>query len=377
MKVCRKNKGVIIVLVAGILVPVILLFLVVGGDFAYMYYVRGELQNAADSAALAGAAKLDGTNSVDQPKARNEAVIFAAKNNAAKSPVILASDSSNTLTDNNDITVGNWDPTLPPNERYLAGRTPINAVQVVARRTANSPGGPVGLLFGKLVKWPFMSVKRQAIARKNPGGFTPLPICIDTCQNLPETPLSGTPPGLLLKLSTPSSAEEMAWTDFQPVGSGPDFWKNIQDLLGVDKVGGKWVVIEPVPVPDKCESNECLRTTNGVGSILPAITAIIEARGATYTIKGIPVFGWRTYTPVFDPCLPSGPNPCPGDQPAGYKWVQATEVIVTGVIETGPDAGLYVVGLDESNPDPTKSKLSCISCSDQSLKELRRVKLVK
>jgi len=89
MKLCKKNKGAIAILIAGIMVPFLLLFLVVGVDFVYMYYVRGELQNAADSAALAGAAKLDGTNVILQTDARQAAWKFACKNIAAHSNVYL------------------------------------------------------------------------------------------------------------------------------------------------------------------------------------------------------------------------------------------------------------------------------------------------
>ena len=48
-----KNKGAAIILVAGILLGFLLIFFVVAIDFSRMYYVRGELQKAADSGALA------------------------------------------------------------------------------------------------------------------------------------------------------------------------------------------------------------------------------------------------------------------------------------------------------------------------------------
>jgi len=59
-----------------------------------MYVTKGRLQNAADSAALAGADKLksSGTGTASptdtvQTAARQEAVAFAAKNQMIKCPV--------------------------------------------------------------------------------------------------------------------------------------------------------------------------------------------------------------------------------------------------------------------------------------------------
>jgi hypothetical protein len=213
VKQCRENKGVITILVAGILVPFILLFLVVGADFAYMYYVRGELQNAADSAALAGAAKLTGAKDevldpiakkyhYEQPEARLTAWQFACKNKAAHDPVFLVisgPDCNNPSGDLNksnsadgDIVVGYWKVTpfacasTGQTEKFCPanGSTgfPINAVKVVTRRTGDAAqsgikigNNPVGLLFGKLVNWPFMSAKASAIAS---GGGNLLPLSV-------------------------------------------------------------------------------------------------------------------------------------------------------------------------------------------------------
>lgn len=238
-----KNNGVATIMVAGIIVGFLLVFAVLAIDFSRMYYVRGELQNAADSAALAGVDKLDCTNTTTQVAARAEAVTFAAKNNAAGAPVVLGSDSSgntNTLVDSNpgnDITVGNWDPTTRVYTTTITPSTPVNAVQVRARRTLNSPGGTVALLFGKLVPGlTDMGVKREAIAIKGPPFIGAFPICLPSCtrdtpldgqwdydKNEPEpvlcTDANGTPPGQIFLFESSSEALEpkkpgMAWTNF-------------------------------------------------------------------------------------------------------------------------------------------------------------------
>lgn len=174
-----NNKGVVVVYVAiGIIVLIGFVGLAV--DLGYMYVVKGQLQNAADAAALAGAAKLDGTTSTIQTDARTEAVSFALKNKAAGQDVTIDPNAGNAVT--GDVVVGNWDPSRPQSPQDLRflptadGSNPlpagaeINAVKVVARRTGESPdtgiapSTKVSLFFGKIIGWGIMGVKSQAIA---------------------------------------------------------------------------------------------------------------------------------------------------------------------------------------------------------------------
>jgi Flp pilus assembly protein TadG len=166
----KNKKGITLVWGAFFLV-LILMLAGMAIDIGYMYVVKNQLQVAADSACLAGVTQLDGTNSVDQGDARTTTVIFGGKNSAAGSSVVLASDGSNSLTDSNDITVGNWAPANDP--KYLAGRFPINAVEVRARRSANSPGGPVSVFFGKIFRmigadWSLMNASATATCTMPP-----------------------------------------------------------------------------------------------------------------------------------------------------------------------------------------------------------------
>jgi Flp pilus assembly protein TadG len=392
-----SRRGQVTILVGGIIVVFLLLFFVVGIDFARVYYVRGELQNAADSAALAGGKQLDGTNNVLQTPARQAAWKFACRNSAAHANVYLVAtgadcntpppDLNNANAPTGDIVLGNWNLTRHPN--FESTRTPINAVQIAARRVGiagtDSPGGSVSLLFGKLVGWPTMDVVRVATATKEIS-FAPMPICIDTCTNLPNTPLNTNPQGILLTFQQPTcpphTPELTAWTDFEEIPGNPTP-NSVYALLGVDKQGNSYSLIDPISAPNGCGSAKCLRTKQGIGSILPAITAIVQGRGKTYQVKGHSVFGWRTFLPIFEGCAPGTPcvtptvKPCPGDQATGYEWVQDAEIIITGVQETGPNAGIYVVGLDESPSSPDESKLKCVTCSDPSVEQAAVVKLVK
>jgi Flp pilus assembly protein TadG len=200
----KNKKGITLVWGAFFLV----LCLMLAGmaiDIAYMYVAKNQLQVAADAAALAGAANLDGTNSVDQEDAREKAWELACKNTAAGSNVYLVTDNNdqsdniscnnipphtalniaNNNTIDDDIVVGHWDgssfsSTLQPAQIF-------NAVQVRARRTAGSPGGPVSVFLGQIFRilggegWSLMSARASAIAEMPlmaNGLFT---MCIDAC----------------------------------------------------------------------------------------------------------------------------------------------------------------------------------------------------
>jgi len=426
----KNKKGMTLVWGAFFLV----LLLMLAGmaiDLGYMYFVKNQLQVAADAAALAGGANIarvydTSTVAFNQLVARQEAWKFACKNKATDRAVFLVTDDgrspvapncdspptsdlnegANTATD--DIVVGHWQRTCPTGFSCGTGlacepagggyfcratgatQLKINALKARPRMTGE-PGTPmpkVGVFVGQIfrfigIDWSSMSASANAIALLIPPTFGPMPVCTDTCIELPQTPLTGSPPGILLQIQQPSGPERIAWTDFQPVPGDPSWKRNkaddppgIFELLGVDKVQGNWVVKQPEPPPDECNSGNCLRSKQGVGNALDAFPAILAARGANHTVRGFSIFGWKMIIPVFDPCSPSGPNPCPGDQPSGYRLVQAVEVIVTGVITSGPNAGIYVVGLDE-NADAGKSKLNCVPCDDPSIQQTAKAHLVK
>jgi hypothetical protein len=168
----KGERGVATILIVGVLLVFLIFFLVLAIDFAYIYVVRGQVQNAADASALAGAAimECDGLDLV-QTDARDEAITFAAQNFAGGDPVQIITDGSNTLSEDNDITVGYWDGT-----EYHPGQQPVNALHVRPRRTEDSPGGKVALFFGRLVGWPEMEVSRLATAQGCLKNLSPISV---------------------------------------------------------------------------------------------------------------------------------------------------------------------------------------------------------
>jgi Flp pilus assembly protein TadG len=346
--VCRDNRGMALVWVALLLV-VFCSFLALAIDIGYMYVARGELQNAADAAALAGAAKLvEGT--LLQPEARAEALRYAAENAATKKSVTLASDGSNELKAENDIVVGNW--TQSRNPTFLAGGTPVNAVQVRARRTAASdpggasPDGAVELFFAKVLggNWDHMAVSASAIAQRPLQAGFYIMVGRNTCDT--ACPITLTP-----------KAGNMAWTSLLNKASGASEIKESL-ICSTDQLRDVQV----------CGQN--VYTTNGIASdIFKAVELDFYDpnydRGNKHYNPDGSVANWTIVVPVSSVADPSKQ---PSPQPVwGYAKVVISRACGAGggnacagrVTYTSP--GFCSGGED----DIVISSISCVSCDDR------------
>lgn len=183
-----NNKGVALVYIA-LMIVVLVAFASLAVDLGYMYVAKGQLQNAADAAALAGATQLGTT----VQKVKDEAKKFALTNKAAGDDVVIT---------DSDITLGYWDgkapffPT-PPNK-------PTNAVKVIARRNVEGATaanqGNIPLFFGKIFlllgskDWSTMGTRAEAIATHPPRPGAAIILCDQWCSP------TATPPGTLATL---------------------------------------------------------------------------------------------------------------------------------------------------------------------------------
>src|SRR5688572_17202630 len=120
---------------------VVIGLIALAGDSAYVYLVGHQLQNAADAAALAGAAKVKDS----EEEAYAAATRLALANKAAGANVLLAPNPGNGA--GGDIVLGFYD---VEEDTFTPTLDNPNAVQVVARRTTGSPGGPLPLIFGQM-----------------------------------------------------------------------------------------------------------------------------------------------------------------------------------------------------------------------------------
>ena len=176
----RRQRGVTAVLVA-IMLTLLLGSLAFGMNVGHSRMVRGQLQNACDSAALAGARELDGT-AAGVLKARTMAADYAARH---------VTDAAATVNINpaSDVEVGHWDFKLPRATAFtpLAGSTvaqlqQMNAVLVRAGRDS-SRGNSLNTWMGGIVGLETMNVTSQAVGvgggpRNND---CPVPIVLPSC----------------------------------------------------------------------------------------------------------------------------------------------------------------------------------------------------
>lgn len=154
-----RSRGVVLIWVA-LLLLIFVGLVVLALDVGVVMLAGHRLQNAADSAALAATWRVR----IDQADARTQAQTIGLLNDAANQAVQLNLNSGN--AGGGDIVLGRFN-------RGTGIFTPTTnfptAVQVNARRTSASAGGPVGLFFGNIFGLNAADVERQSIAMVGGG----------------------------------------------------------------------------------------------------------------------------------------------------------------------------------------------------------------
>lgn len=207
----RSRRGSIVVLSAIMLI--FLLGLVAFAiDVGVMEVARTQLQQAADSAALAATSELvdDGTLagfpdlSAETTSARNVAVQFAAANLICSKAPAIDPNVSNSAS--GDVVVGYLaNPSDRTQTMNFSDPNAANAVQVRVQRTTAS-NGEVSLFFGKIFGQGSQAMQATATAAMltNFGGF--------------KAPADGSDLGIL-----PFALDEYTWNDML-AGGGSDSW---------------------------------------------------------------------------------------------------------------------------------------------------------
>ncbi len=152
----RRRPGHIIVLTALSLV-ILVAFAALAIDVGYILQVQGQLQNAADAAALAGASGL----SKSPGHARQRAVALSGLNDAAGQSVQLVAGS--------DVEIGTWNSNTATFSKSSAEEEKnANAVRVTTRRIA-SRGTQLRLFLGPILGTNGADVDAIAIAMYEPA----------------------------------------------------------------------------------------------------------------------------------------------------------------------------------------------------------------
>jgi len=149
----RPPRRAVVLLLTAVMMVVMLGVIAFAVDLGYIVLVRGQLQAAADAAAMAAAASMGGTAT----EGRTAATEFAGYNKAAGRNVTIGAG---------DVVFGTWDASA---RTFTASSDPNsfgNAVKVVAR-IGDSTGGN-SLFFGRIFGRNTFDVEASAIAMGNP-----------------------------------------------------------------------------------------------------------------------------------------------------------------------------------------------------------------
>ena len=191
----RQQRGAIAVIVA-LLLSVMLGFCALSIDIALGLVVRSELQNAADAAALAGAAKLF------DPAAPATAPDWSGATSTAGSAIALNKSSGITLEDAT-VVPGYWGVTGGSGELQTLPAVPTTgdapAVLVTVRRAAGENGGPLPLHFARFLGITSMPVVASAVAAVAPPGAVGegvlFPLAVSACLYRTYWDATANPPG--------------------------------------------------------------------------------------------------------------------------------------------------------------------------------------
>ena len=277
-----NHKGFAVVYIA-LMIVVLVAFVSLAVDLGYMYVAKGQLQNASDAAALAGAAQLPNKTNV-----RVQAKLFAEKNNAAGEAVKIDLNDTNSL--DGDIVVGYWKDSTFSNT-VPSGKI-SNAVKVVARRTSETGTGisednkPVTLFFGNVIGWDKMGAKADAIACRPPKPAGPIVLCLDICSKpVPfkvyfNQTIAKDPSGNL------DGTYTVGWTEFSATSKATNLGPNSDVAKLID--GRK-----DIPF-DLC--GQTLWTNNGLGNAIQTLHDTFQRDKNPSTGK------WTILVPIFEYC---------------------------------------------------------------------------
>lgn len=313
-----NKKGFVLVWFI-ILIPVVVLLALMAIDFGYMYMAKGQLQNAADSAALAGAAILTESNDIaHQGLARDAAVKFANANKTATQNVVINRDS--------DIVFGYWNSS---NSTFTVNGSPINAIQVRAARDAASAGGQVPIVFGRYFGWDKMGASATATAAIPARATSNLLMCVDFCQTGSTFPSFATytsiatPPKVMDTGPTQPFSDRYAWTSFDSnVSSASDIISLICVQTSVSKTACGQAIYATMGTDKSILCNLEAQMYN------PAY----DAGNKDFVAKGINTTGWWVIVPVIQTCPP-------GAQPYPNPVVRYAKIHILAVCTQGCGSG--------------------------------------
>ena len=361
----------------------LVVFLVLTGlaiDIGYMYVSDEDLEHSAQLAALAGAESIkhrvlfqaqtaprriaEASNDPVQTEARSAAVASVTGNHSASALVALLNDNGNALTGENDITVGFWN---AGSRSYTPGGTPVNAMQVRARRTAESSSvgmGTLGTFVAKISGSASFGSTPVATAALVPGTRSNIAICSDACEpscgypevcSIPERRMRHDPwdPG-----KESSGADRFLYTSLlHPV----TITNSMSDL-----------VCQEMPVQEVC-GQPIFTAGSRSDAILRDVEAMmydpkVDSSNKEYDKDG-KLLGWWVIVPVTDCAAFAAGEVYEQHTVTKYSLVRISRVCVSGPAgcgKSGAPSDLPAVACGAGADGLYIDRISCVGCDSRS-----------
>ena len=183
----------------SIMLVVFLVLASLAVSIGYLYVDEEDMRTMAELSAMAGTrdikkrmlaqirtdpANLDTvTSDTVQSAARSIAVDHALGKHKESALMHALNNNTNRLTTNNDVTVGFWNIST---HTYTPGATPVNAMQVRTRRTAESDTvgiGNIGNILGIISGVQKFDYTPDAVAALPPRANASFALCTEACDN--------------------------------------------------------------------------------------------------------------------------------------------------------------------------------------------------
>jgi hypothetical protein len=366
---------------ASIMLVVFLVLASLAVSIGYLYVDEDDMRSMAELSALAGTqgiktrllaqlrtdpGKLESvTNDTVQSAARSTAVDYALGKHKESALMHALNNDTNRLTTSNDVTVGFWNVST---HTYSPGSTPVNAMQVRTRRTAESDTvgiGKLGNFLGIISGVQKFDYTPDAVAALPARANASFALCTEACDNRCSFPNVCPIPERKM-VSDPRSQEKSS-----PAGDRLASTYLMYQLNTSVKLSD--LICMETPSQEICKK-EILTSLDPQGNALADMESMmynpnVDASNKEYDKDSGKLLGWWVIAPVTD---------CPKARPEAvfekrrvtrYALVRISRICAPGATGCqqnntsfdspasicGSDKGLYI------------DRISCVSCSSKAL----------
>lgn len=362
----------------------IVVFLVVAAlalSIGYLYVDEDDMRNVAEVAALAGTRQIRkdllsqlqtapgklGSVAGDtvQAAARRVAAEEALGKHKEAALTHAFNDNSNRLTTANDMTVGFWNSS---SHTYTPGATPVNAMQVRIRRTAESENagiGRIGNILGIISgvqKFDYTPDAIAALPARANAGFA---LCTEACDRQCAFPAVCSLPVRRL-VSEPAGASGSA-----AIAAGPAATYHMYQLNAAVNVSD--LICLGMPSQEVC-NREILTSLDSGGVALRDMESMMynptfDTGNKEYDPVSGTLLGWWVIAPVTDCAVPHQPEVLERRTVTRYALVRISRICSPGATgcqqnNTSFDAPAAVCGNDKGL---YIDRISCVGCSGKAL----------